>query len=357
MGRPTSSGPTERIKPRIMINSPLGKMGSEIARAIAKSDEFRLYPLAFIGENKKEDCLIINGQQIMLYTPEERRFLLEEVQMIGEPDLVVDYTLPKAAMVNAQLYCAQRWPFVMGTTGIDAISLEKMVKETGIRSVVHKNMGEQIVAFQREFKEFVDANPNSLMGYLVAIIESHQLGKIDTSGTAKDMVDYLNALGIPYLKEGMEVRSMDDITSITTQKKIAMIRNPQLQKKIGVPEEHLKRHGWHTYEFFPDEGTSPDLITPLTQKLQKFVEESPVFEDYRLILRSSDTLIERISPDNKVVFSLFYDKKGRMTFTHNVNGANIYLDGTFNAARYILGKEAEAGKVSSMIDVINRIKK
>jgi len=60
--------------------------------------------------------------------------------------------------------------------------------------------------------------------------ESHQKSKRDTSGTARAMVGYFNRLGIPFRVDQIE-----------------MIRDPDLQRGIGVPEEHLNGHGWHTY--------------------------------------------------------------------------------------------------------------
>ena len=47
--------------------------------------------------------------------------------------------------------------------------------------------------------EFASKNfKNSFKDYTMQIIESHQKGKIDTSGTAKKMVEYFNELGIKF---------------------------------------------------------------------------------------------------------------------------------------------------------------
>jgi len=82
---------------------------------------------------------------------------------------------------------------------------------------------------------------------------------------------------------------------------IEMERNPIKQKELwGIPEAYLDGHGWHTYTL--------------------------------------------ISQDETVQFQ----------FTHNVNGRDIYADGTLDAVIYLQEKTAagEKGRVYSMIDVL-----
>jgi hypothetical protein len=61
---------------------------------------------------------------------------------------VVDYTLPSAVNENAEFYCANALPFVMGTTGGDREALLASVAAAGRYAVIAPNMGKQIVAFQ-----------------------------------------------------------------------------------------------------------------------------------------------------------------------------------------------------------------
>jgi 4-hydroxy-tetrahydrodipicolinate reductase len=78
-------------------------------------------------------------------------------------------------------------------------------------------------------------------------------------------------------------------------------RDPERQRAVwGVPEAHLKGHAWHTYT-----------------------------------LESAD-------------------QTTRFEFTHNVNGRDIYAEGTMEAVRFLSAKISEGvrGKVFSMIDVI-----
>jgi 4-hydroxy-tetrahydrodipicolinate reductase len=78
-------------------------------------------------------------------------------------------------------------------------------------------------------------------------------------------------------------------------------RDPDIQKTVwGIPERYLEGHGWHTYS-----------------------------------LHSADKTV-------------------RFEFTHNVNGRDIYAQGTLDALVYLGKKVAEGaqGQVFSMIDVL-----
>jgi 4-hydroxy-tetrahydrodipicolinate reductase len=78
-------------------------------------------------------------------------------------------------------------------------------------------------------------------------------------------------------------------------------RDPKVQKETwGVPEAYLTGHGWHTYTLDSDDGTV------------------------------------------------------RFEFTHNVNGREIYVQGTLDAVTFLAAQTAAGarGKVFSMIDVL-----
>ncbi|MGM0403548.1 MAG: dihydrodipicolinate reductase [Thermodesulfobacteriota bacterium] len=81
---------------------------------------------------------------------------------------------------------------------------------------------------------------------------------------------------------------------------IVKIRNPEEQKSMGVPQAHLNGHGWHTYTL--------------------------------------------VSPDKNATFQ----------FVHNINGRDIYAQGTFDAVLFLSEKirRGETGRAYSMIDVL-----
>ena len=265
----------------IMVNGLPGKVASLVAEHVARHEGLCLYPYSLTGEDILEDKVTLGGLEIALIKPKDRdSFLREE-----KPDISVDYTHPLAVNSNAEFYCKHNLPFVMGTTGGDRTALLNTVHNSNTVAVIAPNMAKQIVAFQAMMNFAAQTFPGVFDGYSLEIVESHQKGKADTSGTAKAMVGYFNALGVPFTKD-----------------EIQMIREPDEQRAMGVPEDALLGHGWHTYT-----------------------------------LRS---------PDGSV----------RFDFTHNVNGRDVYADGTLSAIQFLARKVGvgERGKVYTMMDVLKR---
>ena len=199
----------------------------------------------------------------------------------------IDYTHPTAVNNNAEFYCKTGLPFVMGTTGGDRKLLEEIVNSSSIAAVIAPNMAKQIVGFQAMMEYASKTFPDLFKGYSLSIKESHQKGKADTSGTAKAMTGYFNALGTPYLEND-----------------IIKERDPEAQKNVwGIPKKYLTGHGWHVYSLVSD------------------------------------------------------DKTVRFEFTHNVNGRDVYVQGTLDAVSYLYKKVEEgiAGKVFTMIDVLKGV--
>ncbi len=196
----------------------------------------------------------------------------------------MDFTHPNAVNENAQFYCENHIPFVMGTTGGRRDHLCRTVENSDICAVIAPNMAKQIVGFQAMMEYAAENFPGLFEGYELTIEESHQQKKVDTSGTARAMVKYFSQMGVDFKEED-----------------IIRIRDPEEQKgRLGVAKQYLSGHGWHTYTL--------------------------------------------VSPDRTVTFR----------FTHNVNGREIYVQGTFDAVIFLAekNKQAKRGKVYSMIDVL-----
>lgn len=274
----------------VMINGLPGKMASKVVEHIVKNNNFNLIPYSLTGpEMQPGEVIGLNHRLINLVTPDERDKSINKVIDEYSPFISVDYTHPSAVNENADFYCRNKLPFVMGTTGGERGTKEKPGKlelsviNSDISAVIAPNMAKQIVAFQAMMQYAAENFPDVFKDYTLEIVESHQKGKADTSGTAKAMVGYFNKLGIPFKPEQIE-----------------MIREPDDQLNMGIPEEHLKGHGWHTYT-----------------------------------LKSGD-------------------KTALFRFTHNVNGRDIYASGTLDAIVYLDKKikEGNKGRVYSMIDVL-----
>lgn len=110
-------------------------------------------------------------------------------------------------------------------------------------------------------------------------------GEVDTSGTAKAIVESFNELGCEF-----DISEVELVRDVPTQ-----------LDRMGVPEEHLLGHAFHTYRL--------------------------------------------TSPDNTVSFE----------FQHNVCGRSIYAEGTVDAAIFLRNRVdagAEGKTVYDMIDVL-----
>ena len=110
-------------------------------------------------------------------------------------------------------------PFVLASTGHS----DQIPEYPGTPVIDGPNLSLPIIgvlaALQRLKKEWDD------LGLSVEgnIMETHQASKQSTPGTAKRIADLMGL-------------SQDSIHSV---------RDPADSKALGVPEEHLERHGWH----------------------------------------------------------------------------------------------------------------
>jgi 4-hydroxy-tetrahydrodipicolinate reductase len=268
----------------VMVNGIPGNVAGTVARHVRADARFELLPFSLTGPEIAQAEAAVEGRAVRLIRPEQREAAITEIREQYGRFLSVDYTHPAAVNANAEFYCREQLPFVMGTTGGDRHHIEQTVRRSDIAAVVAPNMAKQIVGFQAMMEYAADTFPGLFQGYTLEIRESHQRAKADTSGTAKAMVRYFNRLGVPFSEE-----------------QIAMERDPQVQSsRWGVPEAYLTGHGWHTY-----------------------------------------TLVSA-------------DKTVRFEFTHNINGRDIYVQGTLDALLYLEKKLAAGarGQLYTMIDVL-----
>jgi 4-hydroxy-tetrahydrodipicolinate reductase len=230
-----------------------GKMAREVAHYVLKSPEHILLPFSLTGPEINDRYMDVDGTPIALIKPDAREdfkdVFLDKVHMF------VDYTHPTAVNQNADFYCAHNIPFVMGTTGGDRAALEERVKNSDTVAVIAVNMAKQVVWFQETMRMASITFPNTFKDYTLEIVESHQDGKADTSGTAKEMVKYFNHLGIPF-----------DIMNIEK------IRDVPTQRAMGVPEYALTGHGWHTYTLKSKEGSVMFQFTHNVNGRQAYAE-------------------------------------------------------------------------------------
>lgn len=229
----------------VMMNGLPGAMGIEVSQACLRRG-MGLAEKALTGPGMPEECEVSSGDKkikVQLVSPDsvdKQKSAIAEMQAkYGAGLIIIDFTHPTAVNANAELYSAHQCSFVMGTTGGDRAKLQKVTEDSETYAVIAPNMCKQIVAFQATMEHMAKAFPNAFGGYKMELVESHQSTKADTSGTAKAMVSSFNSLGV-------EPFSVDDIKKI---------RSAEEQKSMGVPEEALQGHAWHTYTLTSRDGS------------------------------------------------------------------------------------------------------
>jgi len=200
-------------KPVIMVNglSPdAGQMAYEVAKKIIDSQDLELFDASFTGPDVEKEYMNVVGEPVALIVPENRCDAWGTV--MENVDLVVDFTTPSAIGDNARDYTRHNMPFVMGTTGGDRESLERVVRRSNIGAVIAPNMSAEVVEIQDAVRSFALKNKDRWVQDKdsgLYVIESHQgfvpwegiRGKADTSGTAKAMAGYFREIGF-VLHEG-----------------------------------------------------------------------------------------------------------------------------------------------------------
>jgi 4-hydroxy-tetrahydrodipicolinate reductase len=224
----------------IMVNDLTGKMGRAVAESVVGRDKSQcfLVPVAFSGSAKP--AVDVGGVVVEIKSiREDAGAALEDLKKRYPGMIVVDYTLPAAVNHNAELYVKHNTPFVMGTTGGDRTKLLTDVTAAKLAAVIAPQMGKQVVAFQAAMKLMAENFPGAFKGYTLEVTESHQTSKVDTSGTAKAIVQSFNDLGC-----GFDIKDVTLVRDVPTQ-----------LEKMNVPEEFLLGHAYHTYKLKSPDNT------------------------------------------------------------------------------------------------------
>ncbi|MCL7041315.1 hypothetical protein MKW94_011850 [Papaver nudicaule] len=226
----------ENLSFPIMVNGCTGKMGKAVIEA-GVSAGLQVLPASFGSESKAGEIVEVAGKEIRIYGPTGRESILTSLLKENPNMIVIDFTVPDAVNANAELYSKVGVPFVMGTTGGDLEMLYDTMENSKGYALISPQMGKQVVAFIAAMDIMAEQFPGAFSGYTLEVTESHQASKLDTSGTAKNVIKCFQKLGLSY--------DLDQIQQI---------RDPEQQlEMVGVPEEHLLLHAFHVYHL-----TSPD---------------------------------------------------------------------------------------------------
>lgn len=218
----------------VMVAGLPGKMATLVAQAIVAQKDMELYPFAL---SEVRGCSPFGQLTVNEIPSGSHADVLERCR--GHVDVIVDFTMPTAVNHNAELYCASKIPFVMGTTGGDRQKLFETVEKSDISAIIAPNMAIPVVIFQAMFHFAASNFPGALSGFKLTVVESHQASKPDPSGTAVNLLQFFATLGMPFAKE-----------------QIVMIRDPKVQElDLAIPYEYLGGHGYHTYRILSPDDT------------------------------------------------------------------------------------------------------
>lgn len=214
---------------RIAVCGLPGRMAHAVAEAAHESADCEVLGHSLTGPGM-DSSMRVGGREVLLYAPNRRAAFLEALRKEG-PAIVIDYTHPDSVVDNARFYVENHLPFVMGTTGGDRGVLAKLVAEKNHPAVIAPNMALPIVAITAMLEWGSKNFPGVFRSYQLKVKESHQIGKADTSGTARALIALFQTLGAEYQEENLE-----------------LCRDPEAQRaEWGIPEEHLAGHAYHTY--------------------------------------------------------------------------------------------------------------
>ena len=118
-------------------------MGVAVAEA-AISAGLTLVPLALARPGVASQTIQICCNEVQIHGAENRDAVLAKALSMYPNLVLVDYTLPASVNDNAEWYCAQGVPFVMGTTGGDRAALMDSVTRAGNYAVIAPQMGKQV---------------------------------------------------------------------------------------------------------------------------------------------------------------------------------------------------------------------
>ncbi len=158
---------------QVLVSGALGRMGTEICKAVDSADDMRL--VAGVDPSASDDTTVGTDNAPVFLT-------LKEAIEVTRPDVVIDFTRPDVAEANVRCALGMGVNCVLGTTGLSEERLQEIYDEsaTGDAALFHApnfTTGAVLMMLfaQQAAKYFPD----------IEVIEFHHDGKKDApSGTA-----------------------------------------------------------------------------------------------------------------------------------------------------------------------------
>jgi 4-hydroxy-tetrahydrodipicolinate reductase len=163
---------------KVLISGAAGKMGREVIKAVKKETDMKLVgavDIAQVGIDAGEDAGI---GPIGIEISKDLKAAIND----SKPDVVIDFTHPNVAMINARTILESRVHAVIGTTGLTEDNLNeirKLCSKNKVNCIAAPNFAIGAVLMMMFSKTAAKHMPN------VEIIELHHDKKADApSGTA-----------------------------------------------------------------------------------------------------------------------------------------------------------------------------
>ena len=162
---------------KVIICGAFGRMGTTIAQMVLENPELEFAGGVDIREGELHGKPVVTSEK------------LGEFIDAAKPDVMIDFTVAAATMVNAKIAAAKGVALVIGTTGFtpeqDAELLEA-IKNVPVVKTTNFSVGVNI------FWELVREAAQRLGDYDIEVIEAHHRHKKDApSGTAKTILRVL----------------------------------------------------------------------------------------------------------------------------------------------------------------------
>lgn len=184
---------------KVIICGALGRMGTTIANMVVENPNLEFIGGVDIREGSVLGKPVVSSEKLPAFIDEFR------------PDVMIDFTVAAATMVNAKIAASKGVALIIGTTGFtpeqDA-ELTAAIKNVPVVKTTNFSVGVNI------FWELVRDAASRLGDYDIEVIESHHRNKKDApSGTAKTILkiiqDEVGKREVIYGREGMTERKTE----------------------------------------------------------------------------------------------------------------------------------------------------
>ncbi|MBF0387695.1 MAG: 4-hydroxy-tetrahydrodipicolinate reductase [Candidatus Omnitrophica bacterium] len=158
-----------------------GRMGKRITELAGQAKDFQIVALV-----ERADCAglpeAVGGVKVSV-----------DINAIKGADVLIDFTVPQATMVNLEACLKHRVRMVIGTTGLTADQDARIIEASKSLGIVRSsNMSVGVNVLFGLLRKMAEA----LKGYDVSITETHHIHKKDApSGTAKTMGEIVQNAG------------------------------------------------------------------------------------------------------------------------------------------------------------------